>query len=1059
MVLAMNRIRFDEDCISKIPALVLLQKLGWEYLSPSQAMKLRGGKASSVLLEEVLIDWLRKHNSISFRGSEQPFTDSNIMAAVNALKDISYEGLIRTNEKIYDLLSLGKSLPQIVQGDLKSFTIKYIDWAFPEHNVYQVTEEFAVERSGSYDTRRPDIVLFVNGIPLVVIECKSPSIKDPMEQAISQQIRNQKDDEIPRLFHYSQLLLSLSKNEAMFATCGTSAKFWAIWRENVDVQVQELKQNDLPAAETVKLLQSYGFDAGIRDLIASSAEHLVTAQDRMLYSLCRKERLLELVYKFILYDGGEKKIARYQQYFCINTILNRVRAIDSHGNRLGGVVWHTQGSGKSLTMVMLAKCLALCPDIPNYRIVLVTDRVDLDDQIYDTFRACGKEPEQAISGRHLAKLIKGNKASIISTVINKFDSAINYQEVINESPDIFVLVDEGHRAQYGGLHAKLKKALPNACYLGFSGTPIMKGEKNTIAKFGGLIDSYTIKQAVDDKAVVPLLYEGRHVNQEVDNKGIDRWFDQVTEHLSKEQKHDLKLKFATPEQLNRTDEKVKAIAWDIGIHYTTYWQGSGFKAQLVTQEKATALKYKKYLDEFGKVSSEVLISGPDEREGETAVNTPNSNEIIMFWKAMMQRFGNEKEYNKQLINAFKHSDTPEIIIVVDKLLTGFDAPRNTVMYLTRKLQNHSLLQAIARVNRLADDKEYGYILDYYGILEGLNNALDLYSKLPEFEDSDIENLLQDIKSETAKLPEKHSILWDTFKTLKNQSDEEEFELLLGDKALRDKFYDRLSAYSRTLMIALSSEGFYQSTETHKVIQYKKDYHFFHKLKSAVEQRYAEKIRISDYDKKIRALLDTYVKASPAIPITNLVNIFDVDAFKEEVDRLKSDSAKADTIAHRTQLEIKTRMADDPEFYKRFSEMLDEVIKAFREGRIKALDYLTKVTDIMQKVMHRTGDNIPNTLADNDVAKAYFGVIKNSLDTLSLANKEDIIADMALEIDKIIDNDRIVDWVYNVDVQNRMKIDMEDCLYDYMQQKGFTLQFVAIDEILEKCLDIAKRRKP
>jgi type I restriction enzyme R subunit len=398
--------------------------------------------------------------------------------------------------------------------------------------------------------------------------------------------------------------------------------------------------------------------------------------------------------------------------------MKRIEKCDSNGRRLGGVIWHTQGSGKSLTMVMLAKSLALCQDIPNYRIVLVTDRVDLDDQIYNTFRACGREPEKAVSGRHLASLIRRNKASIITTVINKFESALNYQDVINASPDVFVLVDEGHRGQYGRLHAKLRRTLPNACYLGFSGTPIMKGEKNTLAKFGGLIDSYTIKEAVDDKAVVPLLYEGRHVNQEVDKNGIDRWFDQVTQKLSREQKADLKLKFSTTDQLNKTDEKVKAIAWDIGIHYRTFWQGSGFKGQLVTQDKATALKYKKYLDEFGEVSSEVLISGPDEREGETALDIPNSDEVIIFWKGMMQRFGNEKDYNKQLINAFKHSEHPEIIIVVDKLLTGFDAPRNAVMYLTRKLRDHTLLQAIARVNRLADDKEYGYILDYYGILEG-----------------------------------------------------------------------------------------------------------------------------------------------------------------------------------------------------------------------------------------------------------------------------------------------------------------------------------------------------
>jgi len=425
----------------------------------------------------------------------------------------------------------------------------------------------------------------------------------------------------------------------------------------------------------------------------------------------------------------------------------------------------------------------------------------------------------------------------------------------------------------------------------------------------------------------------------------------------------------------------------------------------------------------------------------------------------MQRFGNERDYNKQLINAFKHSEHPEIIIVVDKLLTGFDAPRNTVMYLTRKLRDHTLLQAIARVNRLADDKEYGYILDYYGILEGLNNALDLYSKLPDFEDSDIEGLLKDIKEETSKLAQRHTILWDTFKTVKNKHSEEEYELLLGDKDIREKFYDRLAIFSRTLMVALSSEDFYASTPKQKVDTYLNDYHFFQKLKASVAQRYAEKVKFSDYEKKIQELLNTYVKASPAVPITNLVNIFDTEAFKQEVDNLKSDAAKADTIAHRTKLEIHARMDDDPIFYKRFSELLDDVIKAFREGRIKALEYLNKVTEIMQKVLNRTGDNVPVTLAENDVAKAYYGIVDSVANQLDLADQKKVFADIALEIDRIIEDDRIVDWVSNIDVTNKMKIDIEDCIYDYMQKHGFALEFEAIDEILDKCIDVAKHRRP
>ncbi|HNX01488.1 MAG TPA: HsdR family type I site-specific deoxyribonuclease [Candidatus Cloacimonadota bacterium] len=1054
----MAYLRFDEDCLSKIPALLYLQKLGWEYLSPVEVNKLRGSKQSAVLLEDVLIPWLREHNRIEYRGKEQPFSESNIISAVETLKEISYEGLIRTNERIFDLLSLGKSLPQIVEGDLKSFWMNYIDWKQPKNNIYQVTEEFAVERTGSYETRRPDIVLFVNGIPLVVIECKSPSIKDPMDQAISQQIRNQKNDEIPRLFHYSQMLMVLSKNEAMYATCGTSAKFWAIWREEVDTEAQAVKQKVLLESETTRIIAAYGNDAHIRNVIESCSENLVTEQDRMLYSLCRPERLLELTYKFILYDGGEKKIARYQQYFCVQTILERIRLSGDNKKRKGGVVWHTQGSGKSLTMVMLAKCLVLSPDIPNYRIVLVTDRVDLDDQIYDTFRACGKEPEQARSGAHLARLIEQNKATIITAIINKFDVALNAQDVINSSPDIFVLVDESHRAQFGRLHAKLKRVLPNACYIGFTGTPIMKGEKNTLMKFGGLINTYTMQEAVKDKAVVPLLYEGRHVIQEVQKEGIDRWFEAVTANLTKEQKADLKRKYSTTDQIQKTDETVKAIAWDIGIHYSTYFQNSGFKGQLVANDRPTALKYKKFLDEFGKVSTEVLISGPDDREGETDIESPNANEIIPFWQHMMKRFGDEKQYNKQIINAFKYSDTPEIIIVVDKLLTGFDAPLNTVLYLTRNLKDHTLLQAIARVNRLYDEKDFGFIIDYYGILEGLNNALDLYSKLPEFDEADIACLLSDIKVETAKLPEKHTILWDTFKTINNPADEEEFELLLGDKALREQFYERLSAYSRALMIATSSEDFYLTTDNQKVMQYQNDNQFFQKLKSSVAQRYAEKIKFSDYEKKIQDLLNTYVKANPAVPITNLVNIFD-DAFKDEVEQLHSDTAKADTIAHRTKLEIQTRMDNDPIFYRKFSELLDDTIKAFREGRINALDYLKKVSDIMKNIISRTGDDTPSVLAENDVAKAYFGAINKSLSSIDLPNKNDVLAKMALEIDKIIEKDRIVDWANNIDVQNKMKIDMEDRIYEEMQEYEVKPDFDKIDEILDQCISIAQHRRP
>ncbi|MCD4786317.1 MAG: type I restriction endonuclease subunit R [Candidatus Eremiobacteraeota bacterium] len=1055
---------FSEETLSKLPALHLLQNLGWEYLTPREALKLRGGKLSNVLLEGVLVPWLREYNRVSYKRKKLPFTEGNIISAVQSLKEFHYDGLIRTNEKIYDLLCLGKSLQQSVEGDIKSFTLHYMDWENPENNVYHVTEEFAVERTGSHQTRRPDIVLFINGIPVGVIECKSPHIKEPVNEAISQQIRNQKDDGIPKLFLYSQILMALSKNEAKYATTGTSTKFWSVWREETEEfedEVQIYVNRPLTNERIEKM--TTGNEWRAREKIDDFGKTIrkITEQDRLIYAICRPEMLLELTYRFILYDAGVKKIARYQQYFCVKKIMNRIRSLDHEGRRNGGVVWHTQGSGKSLTMVMLAKSIALCPDIPDHKIVLVTDRVDLDDQIYKTFQHCGKDVERAKSGRNLSGMLKGRKQRIITTVINKFEAAVKRYPVRNEDPNIFVLVDEGHRTQHGTFHAQMRRVLPNACYIGFTGTPVMKRDKNTVEKFGGLIDTYTIDRAVEDKAVVPLLYEGRHVDQYVDENGIDNWFDKITAELSKEQVADLKRKFSTTDQLNITEQKVKAVAWDISEHYRDNWQGSGFKGQLVTQNKATALLYKKYLDEFGMVSSEVLISGPDEREGEEDISSENKQSVQRFWKAMMTRFGREKEYNRQLIRAFKYGESLEIIIVVDKLLTGFDAPRNTILYLTRKLRDHTLLQAIARVNRLEEGKEFGYILDYRGVLENLDQALDLYSTLSEFDAKDIEDILTDIGEQIASLPQKHSLLWDTFKEVRNKRDEEEYELLLGNDELRAKFYDRLSAYSRTLAIALSSVRFHEDTPPEKTSRYRMDLKFFAKLRASVRRRYAEAVDFAEYEQKIQKLLDTYVGAGEVEKITPLVNIFDQEAFAREVEKLISPAAKADTIAHRTARTIHERMQEDPAFYKTFSKLLQDTISAFREERLRANEYLKKVTEIMNSVLNRTGDKIPSKLQDYNVAKAYFGTLNETLAKFDTNDPEveNALAETAITINKIIDQNRVVNWINNMDIQNRMRNEIEDSLFELKDRVGIEITFDDMDEILEQCIDIARVRRP
>ena len=1056
---------FQEKLISQLPAVALLQKLGYEYLSSEKAVEARGGRLGSVLLDKILTEQLRRQNAIIFRGRTYPFSEGNILAAVQALKDIVDDGLLPTNEKAYDLLCMGKSLQQSIEGDTKSFQLNYIDWEHPENNAYHVTEEFVVERSSSQETRRPDLVLFVNGIPLVVIECKRPDMKDPIGQAISQHIRNQQQDQIPRLFFYAQLLLAISKNEAKYATVGTPAKFWSVWKENFSESDEaELKKKvSLPLSEGQidRILATKEF-WGREKASYGSIERQVTPQDQALYALCRRERLLELIFRFMLFDGGEKKIARHQQYFCVNKILDRVQETQHDGTRRGGVVWHTQGSGKSLTMVMLAEALALERSIIDFKIILVTDRVDLDDQIYKTFHHCGTQPIQAKTGKHLEQLLTDNKARIITTVIDKFELAVGKAGVRNEHPNIFVLVDESHRGQFGELHAKMRQALPNACFIGFTGTPVMKKDRNTIDRFGGLIDAYTLEQAVQDKAVVPLLYEGRHVDQKVDSEALDDWFERITAPLSDEQKSDLKKKFSSSDQLNKAEQKVMRIAWDVSEHFRDNWHHTPYKAQLVAQDKATALLYKRFLDEFDMVSSEVLISGPDDREGEEDVHEESKDVVKVFWKKMMAKYGSEKEYNRQIISAFKQAEEPEIIIVVDKLLTGFDAPPNTVLYLTRRLKSHALLQAIARVNRLFDGKDFGYIIDYRGVLQNLDEAFDLYGQLAEFEREGIDDLasaITDVSSESRKMQQRHSDLWDLFKTIQNRQDEEEYEQLLADEGLRDRFYERLSAFSRTLGVALSSAGFLDATPKNKIAAYKSDLRFFMRLRSSVSRRYAEVIDFKEYEPRIQKLVDQHVGTGEVERITDLVDIFNTDAFAREVGKLASAASKADTIAFRTKRTIDDLVQKDPAFYRQFSELLEDAIRAFREQRLSDADYLRKVEQIAKRVRNRTGDDIPAALAHRDVAKAFFGVLQEVFTdrTDQAANARDIGATVSLAIDDIVQEHRIVHWTRNIDVQNRMKGAIEDCLFELMERENIELSFKEIDRILESVLDIARAR--
>ncbi|KPV54132.1 hypothetical protein SE17_05600 [Kouleothrix aurantiaca] len=1055
---------YAEEISSQLPAVQLLIALGWQYLAPNEALRLRGGKESNVVLTGVLESWLRDHNDISYKGQRHAFSAASIREVVERLVNEPFQSLIVTNERLYELLTLGTSLTQTISGDRKSYSLHYIDWQHPEQNVFHVTEEFVVERQGSHSTRRPDIVLFVNGVPFAVIECKRPDLNlggdKPVVEAISQMIRNQNNDEIPHLFLTTQLLLALSGNDALYATTGTKKEFWAGWREEgaSDDAVQSLINTPLDATvqDTLYGWRQYGHLA--RQHFATLGDRLPTEQDRLVYALLRPARLLELAYQYIVFDNGTKKIARYQQYFAIRATIDRVAHLNAQGTRTGGVIWHITGSGKSLTMVMLAKALALHPAISNPRIVLVTDRVDLDDQLWRTFKACGKAVAKADDGKHLVRLVTNKlnqgeqRVDIITTVINKFEQAAR-QKVTEKGHNIFVLVDESHRSQYGAMHAKMQQVFPNACFIGFTGTPLTRAEKSTTEKFGGFIHKYPIRQAVADHAVVPLLYEGRIVEQEVDKQQLELWFERTTRHLTDEQKADLKRKMSQSEAINATEQRIKEIAYNIALHYQETFKSDGWKGQVACASKRIALKYWRYLRENG-IDAELVISPPDTREGHSEVDE-EAPEVQRFWKQMLDRFGSEEAYNKELISSFARPDGTEILVVVDKLLTGFDEPRNRVLYIDKPLKEHTLLQAIARVNRIAEHKDNGYIIDYRGVLGELNDAMNLYDALAEYDAEDVAGTLTDISAEIARLPQVHSDVWAIFSGIANQRDREALERHLEDEDRRQHFYEALTEFARVLKVALSSVQFYETTPEARVNIYKNDLRFFHQLRQSVKVRYAEAIDYGDYEEKVRKLMDTHIRATGTNVITQLVNVFDADQFDAEVARLDTPTAKADTILNRMKRTITERMDEDPAFYRRFSELIEETINAYRQGRIDQVEYMRRAQEALDQMRAGEHRGQPPQLARYQHASAYYGAIHEPLATFGLSDER--IADVAIRQEAIIEQNKVTDWANNLDVQKKIKRQLDHHFYDVEREAGAEFDFDQVDAMIDQVVEIAKAR--
>lgn len=1021
-----------EKNISQQPAIELLRAMGYTYISPADCALQRGSRYH-VLLRDILRGQLRRLNRYTFAGAENEFSAANIERAMEDLDEPLTDGLVRTSEKIYDALLLGKSYPETVgEGKTLSFNLKYIDWEHPENNLFHVTEEFAVDSRDKLHNARPDIVLFINGIPFAVIECKALQIS--VEQAVEQNIRNQQKEYIPQLYKFAQIVMATNKNAVKYATAGTPRKFWNVW-----------KGQDSAFLE----------DALARYVTGRAP----TEQDRNLISLFSRERVMELIRYFVIFDANVKKICRYQQYFAIKEIIKTIQQPDEKGNRQSGVIWHTQGSGKSLTMVMLAKYILMELSDCNPKVVVVTDRKELDRQIAATFAHTRLNPARATSGRNLVELLNSGKADVVTTIINKFNTA-EKMEHKNFSRDVFLLVDESHRSNYGLLATKMRAVFPNACYIGFTGTPLMKKEKNTMAKFGKLIHKYTIKDGVDDGAIVPLIYEGRFVEQNVDEANIDLWFKQTTKRLTEAQRDDLSRKWSSIRRLTSTDARIKRIALDINEHFTEGYKDTGFKAMLATNYKRDAVRYLECFEQFGDLNCAVVISPPDLRESVDDVDEGTDDKVITYWSKMMSRYGDADAYEEAMKNQFCAGDI-DILIVCGKLLTGFDAPACQVLYIDKELKEHGLLQAIARTNRLYEGKDYGLIVDYRGLIEKLDTAMDLYSGagLENFDGGDLKGVVVDVMSSVAGLRETYTRLTELFAALKNLRDTEEVEVFLADDKKRENFYNLLCAFGKALNMVLNAEQAYSATPKEELKQYQNTFIFFSKVRRSVKIRYCDAIDNREYEPLMQNLLDTHLSVAGLKQITSPIDILNKDDFERELEELGSLRAKADAITSKLTRSISEKYQENPAYYDSFSKRIREALDQYKEKVISEAEYLAKMRTIMEDYhAGKSTVTYPESIKNNVHAQAFYGVLSAVFDEDQEAKvSPDFAAEIAEEITKIVANHSQVDWTNNKTIHDRISQDIDDLFYDYEKERGLELSFDTIDKIIENVKTVALRR--
>ncbi len=990
---------YNERTIVQDPSIKDFVSLGYTHIDGREIKTdLDSGDRKTdrdVILHNVLTDSIKKINPW--------ISDENLDRVVRDVINIQEATLIEANEAFWKMLVRHISVDQDLGSGRKGQTVKIIDFDNLDNNTYHVIDELTFKGEGPKPIR-PDILLYVNGIPLVVIENKSPTISDPIDEAIDQlrYYANRRESTEPegveKLFHYNALMVADCRDHCYLGTITSSPKHFLPWKDTFPYTKEEL-----------------GGDPHAQKIV----NHCVL----------RPEVLLDIIQNFTVFDREEgtviKKTPRYQQYRAVIKAANRVLSGEDRLAK-GGVVWHTQGSGKSLTMVFLTQKFRSHPELQKYKMVFITDRTSLDKQLSGTMERCQDETVlRAKSVTNLKELLKKDASDIVMGMLQKFqENELEVMPELNASDKILILIDEAHRGHFKGLASNIRTALPNAPIIGFTGTPLVKEDKQRKV-MGDYIDTYTIEQAVKDNATVQIIYEGRESRTKVTGDNLEKLFTDYFSDRSPEDRNEIVKKYGKEQSVLEAPARIEEICKDIIEHYKTKIMPDGFKAQIVVGSRRAAVLYHEAMNKLHGPESAVIISGAHKDDSFFTPYTDQSKQ-----DEQIKRF--KKPVDK---------DGLCFLIVKDKLLTGFDAPIEQVMYIDRKLREHTLLQAIARVNRTRKGKDCGYIVDYYGLSDYLQEALSMFTS------EDVRGAMIPLKEELPKLETRHRRVLSYFEGVELK-DIDGCVLKLKDDQLRAEFERDFKRFLTSMNIILPDRS---------ANPFLPDMKLLGKINHAARNRYrAPQLGIKDAGAKVRQIIDEHITSDGVDPKIPPVELFS-DKFIKQLDDIKDPESRACEIEHAIKSHIKVNHDDDPAYFRKLSEKLNEILEKHRGHWDDLVDLLTDFRENIESERKKDAQN----LGLSDLEFPFY----NALEELVLKNhpeKEDNVklkAELVSITTKLVlvlkEASTIVDFLTKTKEVKKAKREIKHALMDATEFDGEDR--LLINRITEEFMNLVKRK--